>query len=160
MGTICGAYVNRLPIRSVAAGAVAKPTRPVGSPADVPGPVPAFGEAKPGTFLAALDRAHAERQAKLKAARAARRKATEARALAMSRVIAVGRPETRTAVAVLRPLRAGRTRRESPARTVGRGGDSGDSSDSDESEPPGVAPGGDLRHVSGVLKQYLSGLPP
>ena len=75
------------------------------------------------------------------------------------RVIAVGRPEPRTAVAVLRPLRADRARRETPARTASRGGDSGDSSDSSDesdgdSDPPGVARafalprGGALRHVS------------
>ena len=76
------------------------------------------------------------------------------------RVIAVGRPAPRTAVAVLRPLRADRTRRESPARTVSRGGDSGgggDSSDSDgDSEPPGVERGRGPRHIGPVLADWLA----
>lgn len=74
------------------------------------------------------------------------------------RVIAVRRSVPWTGPPALRPLRADRTRRESPARTVSRGGDSGDSSDSDEPEPPGVAPGGDLKHVSGVLGRYVAEL--
>ncbi len=181
---------------------------------NTPHPLPAVGEAEPGTVLADFDLARAERQAKLKAARAARRKALVARGTAMvraincgklnprsiksepprwpeayqrevaalraerwedwqagrvqpssvrridfiprtgvyvsqnrrrggpwsePRVIAVGRPEPRTAVAALRSPRADRARREGPARIAGRGGDGGDSAAGDlagDSDPP------------------------
>jgi hypothetical protein len=77
-------------------------------------------------------------------------------------VIAVSRPAPRIPQAVLRPLRADRTRRESPARTVSRGGDSGDSSDSSDGEPkpPGVAPVGGLRHVSVAHDALIERPPP
>jgi hypothetical protein len=208
------------------------------SPADVPKPLPAFGEAESGTPpLAELDR---RRAAERKAAWAAKREVLMAAGVAMlravergeldprsidsdppgwstrrpvpavepedrggldwalwnaarspqsredferevaavkadhwrrlstgpeCRVVAVSAPAPRAAVAVLRPLRADRTRRESPARTVGRGGDSGDSSDSSDSDggsdPPGVArafsrPRADaLRHVSVALDSFV-----
>jgi hypothetical protein len=59
-------------------------------------PLPAFGEAEPGTFIAERDRRYAAGLAEREAARAARTKATEARALAMSRAIARGELDPRS----------------------------------------------------------------
>ena len=49
--------------------------------------------------------------------------------------------------------RAPRARRRRVLRTAARTGDSGE--DSGDPEPPGVAPGGDLTHISLVLERYL-----
>ncbi len=205
---ICSAYVHLRAIRSVAAGAVAEPARPV--------ELPAVGEAQRGTPLARLDRGHAEHQAKLKAAGAARRKALVAAGTAMLRAINRGdlnprsikpgpprwpesapvpaeEPEDRGSLAWLlwhnaqnpqppeeyaaevaayrrtqfaeltsgkvqpattrrgpRTMCRPRERRE--RRTRRRSSSSGDEgrSTGDDPEPPGVAPGGDLKHDSGL----------